>query len=220
MGKKDPRIDAAIAKSADFAKPILTHLRELVHQACPDVEETVKWGMPFFLYRGGILCHMAHFKAHAVFGFWKSSLVVAPKAGVAPRGKAPRGKAAVPGASDPDKGMGQFGKLTSRKDLPSDKAMLAYIKTAMRLNDEGVKSPTRGKNAKAKPPVSEPAYFLAALKRDKAASATYQAFSPSQKREYVDWITEAKTEATRESRLATALEWMAEGKHRLWKYQK
>ena len=207
MGRKDPRIDAAIAKSADFAKPILTHLRELVHQACPDVEETVKWGMPFFLYRGGILCHMAHFKAHAVFGFWKSSLVVAPKAGVAPRG-------------DVDKGMGQFGKLTSRKDLPSDKAMIAYIKTAMRLNDEGVKSPTRGKNAKEKPPVSEPAYFLAALKRNKAASATYQAFSPSQKREYVDWITEAKTEATRESRLATAVEWMAEGKHRLWKYQK
>ncbi|MEO7424731.1 MAG: YdeI/OmpD-associated family protein [Fibrobacteria bacterium] len=207
MGRKDPRIDAAIAKSADFAKPILTHLRKLVHQACPDVEETVKWGMPFFLYRGGILCHMAHFKAHAVFGFWKSSLVVAPKTGVAPRG-------------DPDKGMGQFGKLTSLKDLPSDKAMIAYVKTAMRLNDEGVKSPTRGKNAKAKPPVSEPAYFLAALKRDKAAAATYKAFSPSQKREYVDWVTEAKTEATRESRLATALEWMAEGKHRLWKYQK
>jgi hypothetical protein len=219
VGKKDPRIDAAIAKAADFAKPILTHLRKLVHRASPDVEETLKWGMPFFLYHGGILCHMAHFKAHAVFGFWKSSLVVDPKSGVTPRGK---GAVTAEGmdAAATDNGMGQFGKLTSLRDLPSDKAMLAYIKTAMQLNDAGVKSPTRGKNAKPKPPVSEPAYFLAALKHNKAALATYKGFSPSQKREYVDWITEAKTDATRASRLATAMEWIAAGKTRLWKYQK
>lgn len=205
MGKQDPRVDAYIAKSADFAKPILNHLRKLVHQGCPEAVESIKWGMPSFGYGGGILCHMAAFKAHAVLGFWKGSLIVG------------EGKQ---GGTKADEGMGQFGRLTTLKDLPRDKILLGYVKTAMKLHDEGVKSPARGKNAKPKPPVEEPAYFLAALKRDKAALATYKAFSPSQKREYVDWITEAKSEATRAGRLATAVEWMAEGKPRLWKYMK
>ncbi len=209
MGITDPRIDAFIDKSADFAKPILAHLRKLVHTGCPDAEEAIKWGMPAFLYKGEILCHMAAFKAHAVFGFWKGSLVVdAAKAAA---------KAGAPKAED---GMGQFGKLTSRKDLPGDKAMLGYIKTAMRLTDEGVKSPTRGKNAKPKPPLETPKYFLAAVKKDKRAWACFQALAPSHKREYVEWIKEAKTDATRDSRLATAVEWMAEGKPRMWKYKK
>ncbi|MDB5047979.1 MAG: hypothetical protein JWO30_1050 [Fibrobacteres bacterium] len=219
MGKKDPRIDAIIAKSADFAKPILTHIRKLVHQGCPEAEETLKWGMPHFLYGGEILCGMAPFKAHAVFGFWKGSLIVPAGKGVK-AGTEPRASKNGKSEAKAEPGMGQFGKLTSVKDLPNDKTMLGYIKTAMTLNDQGVKSPTRGKNAKPKPPVEAPAYFLAALKKNKAALATYQGFSPSQKREYVEWITEAKTDATRDSRLATAVEWMAEGKVRLWKYQR
>jgi hypothetical protein len=205
VGRKDPRIDAIIAKSQPFARPILAHLRKLVHQGCPEAEETLKWGMPHFLYGGGILCGMSSFKAHAAFGFWKGALVT--------------GKAK--GDSEKTEGsMGQFGAIASLKDLPGDKVMLGYIRKAMELEDQGIKSPTRGKAAAPKPPVKPPAYFLAALKKDKRAAETYAGFSPSQKREYVDWILEAKTEATRDARLATAVEWMAEGKVRMWKYLK
>jgi hypothetical protein len=199
VAQKDPRIDAFIAKSADFAKPILVHLRKLVHQGCPAAEETIKWGMPHFMYGGEILCGMAAFKAHAAFGFWKGKLIVGE------------------GSED---GMGQFGCLATVKDLPGDKTMLGYIKTAMKLTDEGVKSPTRGKAAKPKPPIKPPAWFLAALKTDKAALKTFEAFTPGKQREYLEWITEAKTDATRDKRLATGIAWMAEGKEYNWKYKK
>jgi uncharacterized protein YdeI (YjbR/CyaY-like superfamily) len=199
LASKDPRIDAKIAKSPDFAKPILNHIRKLMHQGCPDAEETLKWGMPHFMYQGKILGGMGSFKAHAAFGFWHGELVT--------------GKAA-------EEGMGQFGNLTSVKDLPPDKAMLGYVKKAMQLIEQGVTSPTRSKDAKPRPPIKPPAWFLAALKKDKKAAAHFQAFTPGKQREYLEWLTEAKTDATREKRLATALEWMAEGKEYNWKYKK
>jgi uncharacterized protein YdeI (YjbR/CyaY-like superfamily) len=197
MSKRDPRIDAYIAKSADFAKPILTHLRELVHEVCPDVEETMKWSHPNFLYKG-MFCGMASFKEHCTFGFWKGSLIV----------KDDNGKT--------EKAMGHLGRITTVKSLPAKTVLKGYIKTAMELNDAGVKSPTRVK--KAPKPVIVPEDLALELKGNKAARATFEGFPPSQKREYVDWITEAKTEATRSKRLTTTIEWLAEGKPRNWKY--
>jgi uncharacterized protein YdeI (YjbR/CyaY-like superfamily) len=198
MGKKDPRVDAYIAKSADFAKPILNHLRELVHEACPEVEEEWKWSFPHFTYKG-MFCSMASFKEHCAFGFWKSSLIVDKN------------------GQGLEKAMGQFGRITKLSDLPSKKVMIEYVKLAKKLNDDGVKAPTR---AKPKTPreLVVPGDLAKALKQNKAAQATFDKFSPSNKREYVDWITEAKTEATRLRRLETAIEWLAEGKTRNWKY--
>ncbi|GAB2501553.1 hypothetical protein GCM10027084_14770 [Pseudoxanthomonas sangjuensis] len=194
----DPRIDAYIAKSAEFARPILAHLRALVHEACPQAVETIKWGMPFFVYAGAPLCNMAAFKQHVAFGFWKHALVV--------------------GAGSEREGMGSYGKMASLGDLPPEKTLLAHFKKAMALNEQGVKSPAARKAA-PKPPPQAPADLLAALKKNGAAQATFDAFPPSCKREYVEWITEAKREETRARRLAQAVEWMAEGKRRNWKYE-
>ena len=196
MGQKDPRVDAYIGKAADFAKPILEEIRTRVHAACPDVEETIKWSMPAFDYKGP-LCGMAAFKQHCVFGFWKSPLVV--------------------GETGPDDNpMGYREKLTSIKDLPSRTEFRATIKKAMDLNDRGVKVPRPARAPKAEIPV--PGYFAAAIKTNKKAQAAFDGFSPSHRREYLEWITEAKTEATRSRRIAQAIEWMAEGKPRNWKY--
>lgn len=200
MGKRDPRVDAYIAESADFARPILLHLREVVHAACPEVEETMKWSFPHFDYKG-MLCSMASFKQHCAFGFWKASLILEGGGGAA------------------EQAMGSFGRITSLADLPADDVLTGYIHTAVRLNDEGTKA-VRNKTTERKPRQLEaPDYFLAALGASPGAQATYERFSPSQKREYVEWVTEAKTEATRQRRLQTAVEWMAEGKTRHWKYQ-
>ena len=198
MAAIDPRIDAYIAKSPDFAKPILTHLRSLVHQGCPEVQETLKWSMPHFVYKG-ILCGMAAFKQHATFGFWKRELV-APKAG-------------------PKEAMGQFGRIASLEDLPSDKVLLQYIRKAAQLNEAGIKTPARSrpKSGDARE-LTVPDFFVAALKRNKNAQANFAKFSYSHKKEYVQWLTEAKREETRQRRLETALAWIAEGKSQTWKY--
>lgn len=193
MAKKDPRVDAYIAKSADFAKPILTHLRKLVHEGCPDVVETVKWGMPAFEY-SGFLGGMAAFKAHCAFNLWKGSLL---------------------GAKNED-AMGQFGRITAVSDLPKDSVLVGYVREAARMNAEGVKVPKRPKEPKK--PLATPPDLASALKKNAKARATFEGFSPSHKREYVEWITEAKTEETRKKRLGTAIEWMAQGKPRMWKY--
>ena len=198
MGKTDPRVDRYIAKAADFAQPILTHLRRVVHAACPGVEETMKWSAPHFDYKGEMMCGMAAFKAHCAFGFWKSSLVLDG-----------------PSATD---AMGQFGRITSIRDLPPARTIAAYVKKAAKLNDEGIK--VGRKPAAAKKPVRVPADFAAALKQRPAARKAFDAFSPSHRREYIEWVTEAKTEATRQKRVATALEWLAEGKSRNWKYER
>lgn len=195
---RDPRIDAYIERAAPFAQPILAHVRELVHEACPDVEETIKWGMPTFVHTGGILCGMAAFKQHASFGFWKHALVV--------------------GEGEPRDGMGSYGKLASLKDLPPKKTLLAHVRKAMTLNEDGVKP--RSRKAAPKPPPETPADLAAALGKNRAAKATFDAFPPSCKRDYVEWIVEAKREETRAKRLVQAVEWMAEGKRRNWKYER
>ena len=199
----DPRIDAYIEKSADFAQPILNKLRELVHAACPEVEEGWKWSFPNFMYKGQILCSMAAFKNHCSFGFWKASVMPDPDGLFVDQEK---------------EGMGHFGKIASLKDLPKDSVIKKYIKVAMQLADEGVKVPKKPKTEKTELVI--PDYFIKALKQNKQASAFFEAFSPSKKSEYVLWITDAKTDATRDKRMAQALEWIAEGKSRNWKYEK
>ncbi len=195
----DPRVDAYIAKAAPFARPILAHIRTIVHEACPQVEETLKWRMPSFMYHG-ILCSMAAFKEHCVFGFWKGTLIVTD-----------RGKSL--------EAMGSFGRIKSIEDLPPHKVLTGYIKQAMKLNEEGVKAPAKHKGG-AKKSLRVSNYLSAALKKNKRALATFEAFSLSHKREYIEWIAEAKTDETRERRMKTAIEWMAEGKPRNWKYMK
>src|SRR5689334_6431255 len=186
MGKRDPKVDAYIRKAAPFAQPILTDIRDTVHDACPDVDEAIKWSFPHFMYKG-MLCSMASFKAHAAFGFWKGSLVT--------------------GGPRSEDAMGHFGRITKRSDLPSKKALSALIKKAAALNDAGIKEPRAPKRAPA--PVKTPAILAAALKANQKAKAGYDAMPPSHKREYIEWITEAKTDGTRARRLAQALEWMA-----------
>jgi uncharacterized protein YdeI (YjbR/CyaY-like superfamily) len=199
----DPRIDAYITRSADFARPILEHLRKLIHKACPDVAETIKWGMPYFQNNGALLCHMAAFREHCAFGIWNASLL-----------KDPEGILQIK-----DKGaMGQFDRITSIKDLPPDKIMIAYIREAAELNEKGIKKPKPKATPKKELPMPEE--LAVALKKNKKALAVFEGFSPSHRREYIEWIAEAKTEVTREKRVATAVEWLMEGKSRNWKYQK
>ena len=197
MGTRDPRVDAYIARSAEFARPILTHLRAVVHAACPEVEETLKWSAPSFMYKG-MLCGMAAFKEHCIFGFWKGSLIK----GV--------------GGRDSDEAMGNYGRIGSVADLPSKKALTGFIKEAMRLNDEGIK--VVRKKPGSRKPLPVPPDLAAALRKNPKARATFEGFSPSHRREYLEWITEAKGEETRRRRLETAVGWMAEGKARNWKY--
>ncbi len=199
MGKKDPRVDAYIAKSADFAQPILKHLRKLVHDADPDILETVKWGMPSFV-DGGIVCQMAAFKQHCALGFWKGKLILDSK------------------GLRVDDAMGSFGRITRLKDLPSDAKLLGYIRKAVKLNREGVKVPTQAKRKAT--PLRVPADLSKALKAKPKAAATFKALSTSHRNEYMEWITGAKQRATREKRLATALKWLAEGKNYNWRYEK
>jgi uncharacterized protein YdeI (YjbR/CyaY-like superfamily) len=202
----NPRVDAYLAKVQPFAQPIMMRLRELVHKACPEVEETIKWSRPFFEYRGAILCNMSAFKEHCSFGFWGEEIgAVLREAAVLKEG-----------------GMGSLGRITSVADLPSDKQMLGWIRQAAAFVDSGqYTSPiaARHKVVKQKSSLDTPAELKAALQRNKKAAAVFAAFSPSCKREYVEWIAEAKRQETRDKRIATAVEWIAEGKQRNWKYQ-
>lgn len=203
MGTKDPRIDEYIAKSADFAKPILSHLRKVVHAGCPEVEETMKWSSPHFLYKG-MFCGMASFKSHCAFGFWKGT-VLAEKLGDLSQTGEPA--------------MGQFGRITALSDLPDEKTLIRYVREAAALNDQGVKAAPKPKPER-KQELETPDDLMAALKKNRKALATFERFSPSHKREYVEWLTEAKNAETRKRRLEQAVEWMAEGKPRHWKYIK
>ena len=194
----DPRIDAYIEGAAPFARPILIQLREAVHQACPQVEESIRWSMPSFFYAGRILCQMAAFKQHASFGYWQHALVM--------------------GERVERDGMGSYGKMASPRDVPSTKRLVADIRKAMKLNEDGVKAPAARTSA-PKPAAEIPPELLAALKGNKLAEATFDGFPPSCKREYIDWITEAKREQTRAKRIAQTIEWLVEGKRRNWKYE-
>jgi uncharacterized protein YdeI (YjbR/CyaY-like superfamily) len=199
----DKRIDDYISKSAEFAKPILRHLRQLVHQANPDIKETIKWGFASFDYKGP-LCSMAAFKQHCVFGFWKSKLLHDPDGHLSER------------ANQGGEAMGNLGRITSLSDLPPDEILIGFIKEASILNDKGVKVPSPPKKEKGELVI--PGYLMEELQKNSAALATFDKFSTTNKREYVDWINDAKSDETRARRLETALEWMAEGKIRNWKY--
>lgn len=205
MASRDPRIDAYIENAADFARPILVHLRDVVHQACPGVQEGMKWSRPHFDYQG-VMCATAAFKAHCVFGFWKSEQV----AGADPAAK---------------EAMERLGHITSMKDLPSKKVLVGFVKKAMELNERGVKplwlERRQSAKKKPKPAIPLPGELAAALaqKAHARARATWEQLSPSHRREYLEWITEARREETRARRISQTLEWLAEGKSRNWKYE-
>ena len=198
MGTHDPRIDAYIAKSADFAQPILQHIRQVVHAACPDAQETIKWGFPHFMHGGKILASTAAFKAHCALNFWHGDAVTA--------------------ADKSDQAMGQFGRITSIKDLPAKAELTQLVKKAAALIDEGVK-PARALKAAPKSPLETPSDLQAALTRNAAARKVFEAFAPSHRRDYIEWVVEAKREETRAKRVAQAVEWLQEGKSRNWKYE-
>lgn len=198
MGRRDERIDEYIAKAAPFARPLLETMREIVHEAVPAVEETIKWRSPFFVYEGP-LCNMAAFKAHCAFGFWKGNLVV--------------------GQPEADqKSAGHLGRLTSIDDLPPKKVLIAWIRKAAKLNEEGIRTPERGTKRAAKPEIAMPPEFESALARSGSGRKDFDALAPSHRREYIEWIAEARTEPTRERRIAQAIEWIQQGKSRNWKY--
>jgi uncharacterized protein YdeI (YjbR/CyaY-like superfamily) len=203
----NPKVDTYVAKAQPYAQPIMEHLRHLVHKACPEIEETIKWSRPFFEYRGAILCNMSAFKEHCSFGFWGEEM-----SAVLREAKILR-----------EDGMGSLGRITSLANLPTDKQMLGWLRQATGFVDSGsYTSPIAARRSvvKAPKPVLEtPAEFATALKRNKKAAAVFAAFSPSCKREYIEWIAEAKRAETRDKRIATAVEWIAEGKQRNWKYQ-
>lgn len=198
MPKTDKRVDAYIARAQPFAQPILVHLRSVMHEACPEVEETIKWGMPHFAYHGN-LAGMSAFKAHAAFGFWKGELVT--------------GK--LPGAT---KAMWGFGKLTTVRDLPSKRTLVGYVKKAMQLNEAGVTKPRPVKRTKVA--LATPAELATALRRNARARKTWDTLSPGKRRDFIEWITGAKRAETKERRLAAAIELLEEGKSLNWKYEK
>jgi uncharacterized protein YdeI (YjbR/CyaY-like superfamily) len=198
MSKRDPRVDDYIDHAEPFARPILTHLREVVHAASPDIEETIKWRFPNFV-KDGIVCHMAAFKRHCSFGFWKGALIV---------------------ERDPSRepAMGQFGRITSLDDLPPTETIIGYVQEAVRLNEEGVKAPRATAGRAAEAPLDEA--FRRALDAHPEAGEAFERFTPGQRREYAAWIAEARRDETRANRIDTAIEWIAEGKPRNWKYMK
>jgi uncharacterized protein YdeI (YjbR/CyaY-like superfamily) len=196
MGKRDPRVDAYIAKVAPFAQPILAEIRERVHEGFPEIAEEIKWGAPAFVHHG-IVANMAAFKAHCAFGFWNAAIAATGKEKEA---------------------MGSYGRIESIRDLPPKRDFLALVKKAALANERGEK-PKRVPKHEPKPMPKMPADFAAALAKSPKAKATFEAFSPSHRREYLEWITEAKREETRASRLATSIDWLSEGKSRMWKYQ-
>lgn len=196
---KDPRIDEYVKFAAPFARPMLVRLRKLIHQGCPKVEETMKWNSPFFMYEGKILCFFAEFKAHIAFGFW-----------------GPEIKKIIVG-DGVKTGRGLLGRIKSNADLPDDRTLLRYIKAAKALHDSGASTKLV---RKAKPALVSPPELVQALKRSPEAAANWEKFSPGARRDYIEWIVEARRAETREERLLTTLEWVAEGKRRNWKYEK
>ena len=198
MGKKDPRVDAYIERSSAFAKPVLKHLRKLVHRGCPDVQETIKWGMPHFDYKG-IMCGMAAFKAHCAFHFWKGQLIMG-------------------NSKKADQAMGQFGRIRSVGDLPSEQTFVGWVRKATELKDQGISGPPRNRT-KTKP-LPVPRYLSAALAKRSKARQTFDNLSPSGKREYIEWLVSAKRQETRDKRLKTAVHWLSEGKPHNWRYIK
>jgi uncharacterized protein YdeI (YjbR/CyaY-like superfamily) len=200
----DPRVDLYIEKAAPFAQPVLTHLRNLVHQACPRATESVKWGMPFFLQQGIVLCHMAAFKQHCAFGFWGPEMK----------------KVLATDGLVSSQAMGSLGRITGLRDLPADRLLLRYMSQAAEFVESGQRKKSIDRKPKAaKPHLRVPLELSAALKKNKLAAKAFERFSPSCRREYVEWIWAAKRQETKERRVAQAVEWIAQGKSRNWKYE-
>lgn len=205
QGRFNPQFDEYQEAASEFAKPIMAHLRKLVHKQCPAVVEEIKWGIPHFDYKGEMLCIFAAYKNHCSFSFWKESLMSDARLKANPHLKAAK----------------RFlGKLTSLSDLPSDSEVMAFIQEAMALNDKGVKlAPRQAKPAKAAE-IAIPDAFAEQLSRHEPANEVFQSKSPSFRKEYVVWIADAKTDQTRQKRIDESLEWIAQGKGRFWKYEK
>ncbi len=205
MSSYSPAVDAYITKSAAFAQPILWHLREVVHKAVPGVEETIKWSMPFFMYRGIILGNLAAFKAHCSLGLWGQEIA---------------GKVRADGATSGG-AMGTFGRIESMKDLPSDKQLIAYLKQAAKAIDDGTRTKSIERPARrvAKPELEVPAELAVALKKNKAAQKVFDGFAPSHRREYIEWVAGAKRDETRAKRVTQTVDWLVEGKRRNWQYE-
>lgn len=201
MAAKDPRVDAYIARAAPFARPILAHLRGVVRTAVPEAEETIKWGMPHWVHHG-ILCCIAGFKGHC-------AMVI-------------RGGSDLLGDAAKDDAMGNFGRITALDDLPAKGTLVRLVRAAARRNEAAADAPKAPKAPprRRRPEARVPPDLAAALRNDARARATFEAFSPSRRRDYVEWIVEAKAEETRARRLAQAILWMAEGKARNWKYER
>ena len=229
MPTTDPRVDAYIAQAAPFAQPILAHLRKLVHAACPDVQEAIKWGMPHFLYRDRILCGMAAFKQHATFGFRHAAELFEPPGAECLDGPALARRQGSAGEIEErlelepspasTEAMGQFGRIQSVADLPAAAILKKLVREAMRLTESGVKASLTAPKPR-KPPLRAPADLTRALAANVDAKRHFDAFPPGQRREYIEWLTEAKRPETREKRLAQTIEWLAEGKRRHWKYER
>ena len=198
MGKRDPRVDAYIGAALPFARPVLVHLRGLIHAACPDVEETMKWGIPHFMY-GGVLCSMAAFKQHCSFGFWHPAMR----------------KMIGPARDSGD--MGPFGRIWSKSDLPSELVLTRYIKAAAKLNAKKFKRSSTAASKRTRSPLPIPPDFGRALRKSPLAAVTFSNFPESNRREYLEWLREAKRPETRAKRLVTAIAWLAEGKTLNWK---
>jgi uncharacterized protein YdeI (YjbR/CyaY-like superfamily) len=203
MPETDSRVDAYIEKAAPFAKPVLLKLRKLIFQACPDVKETIKWSFPNYELHGSVLCNMASFKEHCAFGFWKASLLSDPEGILQVKNR---------------NAMGHLDRIGSVKDLPADRILIAYLKEAALLNKNKIK--VARPKAAPKKELPLPKALAVALKKNKKAATFFEEFSPSARREYIEWINEAKTEETLNKRLATTIEWLEEGKSRHWKYKK
>ncbi len=206
MAKKEKRVDAYIAQSADFAQAILKHFRTLVHNTCPKLEEKIKWGFPHFDYKGGPMCSMAAFTSHCAIGFWKAELM--------------RNGTTLVANAKSESAMGHFGKVKSLQDLPADKTIVAYIKEAMRLNEAGIKLSTKKPSAITKQELEVPKDFFQLLSKTKGALRQFDAFTPGRKKDYLKWIAGAKTETTRHKRMNTAVAWISEGKDLNWRYSK
>jgi len=194
MSAGDPRIDAFIARAQPFAQPILTHLRDVLHRACPGLEESIKWGRPAFVHDGRILAVFGAFKAHASLTLWKMGEATGRE----------------------EEGMGQFGRLTSLADLPEDAELVRIIRESASARAEARSQPKKA----PRPELPVPAVLATALAASPEAQAAWERFAPSHRREYAEWVGEAKRAETRDQRVAQSVAWIAEDKQRNWKYQK
>lgn len=194
---EDARVDEYVERAAEFARPILLHLRLLVHQACPEIDETIKWSRPFFVHRGTIIANMAAFKRHCSFGLWGPGMTPLSTDGAG----------------------GSLARIESLAGLPEDAAIVAMVRDAIKRVGNTGAAATKGRVKAVSEDIAVPQDLALALAEIDGAIAHFEALSPSCKREYVLWIEEAKRKETRARRVGETARWIAEGKRRNWKYE-